>query len=191
MIKKILAFLFKHEIKIGIIGFVISLFILILEMRGKISTFIEMLPLVINWLCVFLIGDYLNRKTGEGSIFPHRKNQKDKLIRLMLASFISFLIVEVSCTWFARLWYYPNFNYWNYLLMYLPIGLIINGFIMYAFYRLFKRNLDDKVKGGRPSDIKQKIYKFIIMLNGFLGIIGVIVSFSYFQNLNLFRFDQV
>jgi len=79
-----------------------------------------------------------------------------------------------------RLWYYPHFNPYIYFLILAPIGYIIFGIILYVFYRLFKKNYDNKVKPGRMNNIRKIIYKLIIHTELLTGIIFLLSSISYY-----------
>ena len=108
MITHILNFIYKHELVVGITSFVVSFFLLLI-FSSNFNT-IKTLPIGLAWFGVFLIGDYLNRVTGEGSIFPHRKDQKNKIRNLILAALLMNFISDLTGAYLIRLWYYPYFN---------------------------------------------------------------------------------
>ncbi len=181
MITHILNFIYKHELVVGITSFVVSFFLLLI-FSSNFNT-IKTLPIGLAWFGVFLIGDYLNRVTGEGSIFPHRKDQKNKIRNLILAALLMNFISDLTGAYLIRLWYYPYFNPLAYLLFIAPVGYIIFGIILYVFYRLFKKNYDDNVKPGRMSKVKAIIYKVIINTELIAGILMTAFGFTHLLRL--------
>lgn len=177
MVNRLLNFIYKHELLIGISGLIIS-FWLLLIFSPNFNT-IKTFPLGLGWLSVFFVGDYLNRVTGEGSIFPHRKDQKNKIKNLIMAAFLMNVINDLTGTYLIRLWYYPYFNPVIYLLFLVPIGYVIYGIILYVFYRLFKKNFDDNVSPGRMSKIKAIVYKIIINAELIIGIVLTTLGLNY------------
>lgn len=179
---RVLNFIYKNEGKIGIIGFIFT-FITTYFLIKRINIFFIITIGIINWLSAFFIGDSLNRFFKEGSIFPHKKNQENKIRNLVLASFFMNLFSDVSGSFFGRLWYYPvfNINFIFYVLL-APIGYVFFGYILYVFYRLVKKKLDDNVRPGRMSKFGLNIYKIIINTEMLLGVFGVIAGFYYYYN---------
>lgn len=182
MINRLLNFIYKHELIIGILGFVLSFVIALLFIKKL--TFFFIIPMgVINWFSAFFIGDSLNKLFKEGSIFPHRKNQKNKIRNLVLASFFMNLFSDMSGSFFGRLWYYPYFNFsFIFYILLAPLGYIIFGYILYVFYRLFKKELDDNVRPGRMNNWQTAFYKIIINIELLLGIFGIGSGLYYYSN---------
>ena len=155
---------------------------------GKNINIFNVFPAGISWFCAFLIGDYLSRFFHEGSIFPHRTDQKNKFRRLILAALIMNLFSDLTGSWFMRLWYYPNINLFLYFIL-APLGYILFGLALYVFYRFFKRNNDHDVKPGRMNNFQNISYKLIINGGFVLSIIGFVISLSnyqkFYQQINL------
>ncbi len=182
MIKKIINFIYKYEGLIGVMGFIIS-FLAIYLLFKKINIFL-LIPIgVVSWLSAFFIGDDVARTFKLGSIFPHRKNQTNKIRNLFIASFLMNSFSDITGSFFGRLWYYPlfNFNFAYYVLL-APLAYILFGMVLYVFYRFFKKELDYNVKHGRMSNLQASIYKIIINLELFFGSLGIITTLYYYFN---------
>jgi hypothetical protein len=178
MLYRIENFVFKHELFFGLCSFG-GPFLYLVTLRPLIDYF-GVLLICISWFGAFLLGDWLSRQMGEGSIFPHGPNQKNKLGRLVAASLIMNLILDITHVWFLKLWYYPWLdNILLYLLVFAPLGYILFGYIIYVFYRFFKHHWDFLVKPGRMSEIKNRIYQILIKLELIVGILGLATSICY------------
>lgn len=180
MLKKVVFFIYTHEFFLGLTGFVSS-FLFYIFFPGPI-TLLRAIPGVISWFCVFLLGDWASRRIGEGSIFPHRKNQLHKFKRLLLASLIMNLISDVTGSWLLKLWYYPLISDpILYIFVLAPLGYILFGLVLYVFYRLFKQHWDYLMKSGRMSKLQKNIFLVVMRLQLLVGVIGLIVSFGYYR----------
>lgn len=180
MFKKAVFFIYTHEFFLGLTGF-ISSFLFYILFPGPF-TLLRALPAVLSWFCVFLLGDWASRKMGEGSIFPHRKNQMHKFKRLLLASLIMNFISDMTGSWLLKLWYYPLINSSLLYLALAPLGYILFGFVLYVFYRLFKQHWDYLMKSGRLTKLQKKIYLGAIHLQLILGVVGLGVSIPYYRS---------
>jgi hypothetical protein len=107
------------------------------------------MPLALSWFSVFLIGDGLNKRIGNGAIFPHRLDQLHKLKRLAVAGILMNVINDSTGEFMTRLWYYPGFNPYLFFMLFAPVGYVLYGIVLYVFYRLFKKHWDHHVRTGR------------------------------------------
>lgn len=181
MFSKLSAFTHKYQLVIGIFGFFLTITYYLLS-SGEM-TLTRSLPQGFSWFCVFLVGDWLNRKIGNGSLFPHNINRTNKFKKLILAAFMTSLIIDFSGAWSLRLWFYPNFESLSlYFLLFAPIGFILYGLILLVFYKLIKNTWDTEVKPGRLSNAKRYLYGVIVHLQLILGITGLVFSYTYYQN---------
>lgn len=194
--KKLLNLIYRYEFLIGIIGFILTV-AFYFAFPGPIN-FWKGIPGIINWLCVFLLGDWLSRKLGEGSILPRRKNQLNNFREIVVAGFIMNFISDLTGSWLLKLWYYPLFDRpWVYLFVLAPLGYILFGFILFVFYRLFKHHLDNKVKPGRMTKKQQTIFNWLIHLQLLASFVGIYYSFNYYFNFVIgnqiiwYKFDQL
>ncbi len=181
MLRKLAYFIYSNELLLGSFGLIATFYYYII-VPGPV-TFIRLLPGILSWICVFLIGDAVNRHLGEGSIFPHRANQLNKLRRLAAAALIMNIIADVSGGWLLKLWYYPSLNNpYLYIFVFAPVGYILYGLLLYVYYRLFKRHWDRLVRPGRPSKSKRIVFWWLIHLELIVGAIGVVVSIVYYEH---------
>lgn len=181
MLSKLNYFIYRHELFLGLIGFILS-FVYYLNYPGTL-TIISSIPGIIFWLSVFFIADGINKNFKEGSIFPHRKDQIRKLESLSIAAFIMNLISDITGSWLLKLWHYPPIkNPFLYFALLAPLGYIMFGLILFLFYKFFKHKYDYLVKPGRPTTLKDKIYKIIMYLELFFGITGIITAVKYYYN---------
>lgn len=177
MLHKLNYFIYKHELKIGILGFIFS-FLYYLYFPGTLN-FLRTIPLITSWISVFFIGDAINKNLGETSIFPHRKDQFKKLERLGLAALIMNMISDMTGAWLLKLWYYPAMPNPILYLILAPIGYIIFGLILYVFYKLFKNHYDRNVLRGRLKKKKKNTYIATMYLELITGLIGMCMSSYY------------
>jgi hypothetical protein len=186
MLRKLAYFIYAHELPLGIIGF-ISTFLFYILFPGPVTLF-RSGPLCVSWLCAFLIGDWISRHLKEGSIFPHRANQINKLRRVVLAALIMNFISDATGAWFLKLWYYPPIaSPFIYLFFLAPVGYILFGLILYVFYRLLKRHWDRTVKRGRMTKLEKRMFMWIINAELIVGVVGVIISgFYYYHFVKLY-----
>ncbi len=178
MFKKLAYIIYEHEFAFGVLGLIVSFLYLIIVPRTP--TIWRCVPLALSWFSVFLIGDQLNKRMGNGSIFPHRKDQLHKLKRLAAAGFFMNLINDASGAFMTRLWYYPGFDPFWYFLFFAPIGYMLFGIILYIFYKFFKQRWDYMVKPGRMGKLSGRLYVWVQYLELFIGIFGIILSYKYF-----------
>jgi hypothetical protein len=184
MLSKIENFVFKHELILGVTSFA-GTFLYLILFQKQINYFGAFL-MCVSWFGAFLLGDWISREMGEGSIFPHGPNQTNKLTRLIAASLILNFIQDVTIVWFLKLWYYPWLgNILLYLLVFAPLGYILFGYVIYVFYRFFKHHWDFLAKPGRMSEVKTKIYQFLMPAELILGISGLGVSIYYLRQFVL------
>jgi hypothetical protein len=180
MFYKIENFIFKHELFFGLSSFAGPFLYLII--RNSPIDYFGVFLICISWFGAFLLGDWLSGQMGEGSIFPHGPNQKNKLGRLVAASLVMNLISDVTLVWFLKLWYYPWLDsILLYLLVFAPLGYILFGYVIYVFYRFFKHRWDFLVKPGRMSEVKTKIYQILMHTELIFGISGLITSIYYLR----------
>ncbi len=179
--KTLIYIIYTHELAFGILGLLISfLYLLIVPMSPTIW---RCLPLALSWISVFLIGDNVNKHLGNGSIFPHRKDQLHKLKRLAAAGFFMNLINDASGAFMTRLWYYPGFDPIWYLLFFAPIGYMLFGIILYIFYKVFRRHWEYLVRAGRMSRTTATVYQWIMYMELIIGSVGLVVSWQYYMHL--------
>jgi hypothetical protein len=182
MLHTIVYNIYKYALPIGVIGYICT-FLFYVVFPGPI-TFARSVPGFFSWFFVFLLGDWLNRRLGERSIFPHRKNQLHTLKRLALAGYIMNLISDATGAWLLKLWYYPHFdNPVLYMLVLAPLGYILFGLILYVFYALFKHHWDGRVKRGRLNNIQSKVFGIVIHLELLIGVVGGALSLRYYQQI--------
>lgn len=182
VLKKIWSLIHQHELLIGLTGFILS-FLYYWYNPNKPITLSHAIPGLINWFCVFLIGDWTNRILGEGYVLPRYWRQYFNFKEIVLASFIMNLISDITGSWLLKLWYYPLFdNPLLYLLILAPLGYVLFGFILYVFYRAIKHHFDFAMKKGRLKKSQHLLFKFLIHLQLIAGIIGFALSTQYYYN---------
>ncbi|MCC6710761.1 MAG: hypothetical protein IT416_00170 [Candidatus Pacebacteria bacterium] len=195
MFKLLLNLTYKYEFLLGFVGFFSTLWFY-LAFPGPIN-FWKGIPGFINWFSVFLIGDWLSRKLGEGSILPRKKTQTNNFKEIVIASLLMNFISDLTGSWLLKLWYYPLFDRpWVYLFLLAPIGYILFGLILFVFYRFFKHHWDKKVKPGRMSKNQKITYLLAIHVQLLVGFWGIYQSFIYYfnfvlvNNISWYKFDQ-
>lgn len=123
MFKKLANLIYEHELSLGTVG-LLSSFVYLLVVPMPVTIWRSM-PLALSWFSVFLIGDGMNKRIGNGAIFPHRAEQMHKLKRLAVAGFIMNLISDMSGAFMTRLWFYPGFNPYIYFMLFAPVGYML------------------------------------------------------------------
>lgn len=181
MLKKLAKLIYEHELSLGTVGLLIS-FVYLLVIPMPVSIWRSM-PLALSWFSVFLIGDGLNKRIGNGSIFPHRADQLHKLKRLAVAGILMNIINDTTGEFMTRLWYYPGFNPYLFFMLFAPVGYILYGIVLYVFYRLFKRHWDHHIHTGSMTERSSDLFRWVISIEGVLGIIGLSSSIAYYRSL--------
>lgn len=168
---------YRHQLAVAIFLFVTS-FILLVILYPEFSL-LRSIPIGVNWIAVVMLFDYLNRKFNNYTISPTTAKRKSTLLKLAVVAALFNLAFDVLGSWTTRLWYYPQYDYRYYILVFAPIGYAVYGLGLYSIFVFFKKLFDDEVRGGRLSDRRTRMYEKVMAAEIALGLLGIWYSLYY------------
>jgi hypothetical protein len=176
--KKLLWLIHKHELEFSLLLF---LLVEILFLVGQ-----PVVALCFSWVAIVFLIDYLNKIILGKSFLPISQVKKEELYKIIICGILFGLIIDFFGAITTRLWYYPYFNFKDYLIL-APGGFFAYSFILFSLYEIFKHYLNSFVHGGRMKKWQKKAYPILMNVNLILGSGGFIIAFIYsLLNMNDF-----
>ncbi|TSC92613.1 MAG: hypothetical protein CEN91_391 [Candidatus Berkelbacteria bacterium Licking1014_85] len=154
----------------GIIFFLFSCLQIFLPKRLVSWEILTIFSFLFN-ISIVLISDGITQKISKKSLLQEICRSKKNIAHFLLISVAGGIILDGVAQWLGKLWVYPYFNFYIYLLFFVPgFGLY---WLMIAESYLATKAIIDYLRKGKQ--VVRNYFSFEPRLYRLLGIIGIIL----------------